>query len=106
VHGKLVLAGPVFIFVLVALALTASLAVYVVVDSLRRGPGAFSRIPEPQWLYTVPQLAYAALFVLSLVPVVTSAVGLALVIATPFVFAEQVAYLLRVVFPKPVTPGT
>lgn len=103
-HGQVVLAGPVFIFAMLAMGLTAGLAAYVAIDSLRRGPGAFSRLPEPQWLYTVPQLAYAALFALAFVPAVTKVVGLPLVLTTPIAFAEQVAYLLRVVFPKSVTP--
>lgn len=100
-HGDLSLGGPVFAFGLFVFVLTALAAAYVAVDSLRRPDPAFERIPEPRWLYTVPQLVYLVLFMLALVPVVTRVVGLPLVAMTPIALATQVAYLLRVVFPKP-----
>jgi FtsH-binding integral membrane protein len=101
--GKQVLGGPVWFvatfFILGALAL----AVFVFIDSMRpkRAESVAGRLPEPLWVYTVLE----GLFIGSLI-VVQVAKGVSLMSAVPvaiapFAIAAGVAYLLRVVYPKP-----
>jgi len=96
------LVGP-GLLVLVGLGvLIWATSAYVGVDSLRRRPSDYAGVPEGRWFYAVPQFffffvaffAWQVPFVQQEVPWIGN-----LLIVTPFVLAQQMAYLLRVVFP-------
>jgi hypothetical protein len=97
VHGD-TLGGPVFLFVIGVLWFTGVVSLWVTSDSLRaRREAMFSCLPEPRWFYAVPQGAYFVMFVLGQIGIGGGVVAL----AAPLVLVQQVAYLLRVVFPTP-----
>jgi hypothetical protein len=82
--------------------LAVGLAIFVLIDSQRpvRRP-RLAELPEPAWIYPVfggGFLIFVVSVLLPFVPVELSAVPALL---TPFCLALAVAYLLRVVFPKP-----
>jgi hypothetical protein len=94
--------GPVgwyFLFIYVTAVL---LAVFVVIDSLRSKRRArVEALPEPAWVYPAFQGVFLAFALFGWVPPLPRWVAVIPVAMTPFALAEQVAYLLRVVFPKP-----
>ena len=96
--------GPVgwyFLFVYVAAVL---LAAYVAVDSLRSSRRErMTELPEPWWIYSGFQALFLVFALFGWVPPLPRWVAVIPVAMTPFALAEQVAYLLRVVFPKPRT---
>jgi hypothetical protein len=98
--------GPIgwyFLFVYVAAVV---LAAYVVVDSLRpKRRARLAELPEPWWIYTVVQAVFLAFALFGWVPPLPRWVAVIPVAMTPFMLAEQVAYLLRAVFPKPLVPA-
>jgi hypothetical protein len=94
--------GPVGWYILAMYVLAIGLAIFMLVDSQRalRRP-RLAELPEPGWIYPVfggGFLIFVVSVLLPFVPVVLSAVPALL---TPFCLALGVAYLLRVVFPKP-----
>jgi hypothetical protein len=93
--------GPVgwyFLFIYVAAVL---LAVFVVADCLRPKRAArLAALPEPRWIYLGFQAAFLTFALFGWVPPLPRWVAVIPVVMTPFALAEQVAYLLRVVFPK------
>jgi hypothetical protein len=97
-----VLGGPVWWYAVVVYVLALSLSAYVVIDSLRPARKTrFAELPEPGLLYTIFLGVYVALALgvwIKGIPRVVSAIPVGL---TPFALAAGVAYLLRVVFPKP-----
>jgi drug/metabolite transporter (DMT)-like permease len=100
--AKVPIAGPVIWFVEGLLVLSAVLALFVTIDSARPvRRERFAQLPEPWWLYTATMGVFLA-FLLAVqtgrLPAISGAILLALV---PFALAEQVAYLLRVVYPRP-----
>lgn len=106
-HGDVQLGGPVWLFAQLVVLLAIVLNLFVLVDSLRpkRRADAAARLPEPLWVYA----AFSAIF-LGLSLVVTVIPGLqvtaaAVPLATPLALVVGVAYLLRVVFPKPAPDG-
>jgi hypothetical protein len=94
--------GPVGWYFLLVYAGAGLLAVFVTVDSLRpRRRVRLAEIPEPWWVYTVFQAVFLAFVLFGWIPPLPRWVAVIPVAMTPFALAEQVAYLLRVVFPKP-----
>jgi hypothetical protein len=71
------------------------------VDSLRRRSTDYAGVIEGRWFYAIPQAVFFALFIASRFQVfLTLAPWLAYtMLAVPLVLAQQMAYLLRVVFP-------
>ena len=98
--------GPVgwyFLFVYVAAVL---LAAFVCIDSLRPKRAArFEALPEPAWIYPALQGIFLAFALFGWIPPLPRWVAVIPVAMTPFALAEQVAYLLRVVFPKAEKPA-
>jgi hypothetical protein len=77
------------------------LGVFVVVDSLRPKRAArLAALPEPRWIYLGFQAVFLVFALFGWVPPLPRWVAVIPVAMTPFALAEQVAYLLRVVFPK------
>jgi len=98
--------GPVGWYFLLLYGGTVLLAAFVLIDSLR--PGRRERLaalPEPSWLYTGFQAVFLVFALFGWVPPLPRWVAVIPVALTPFALAEQVAYLLRVVFPKPAKPA-
>ncbi len=102
-----VLGGPVFWLITGLLFATAMLGAFVAIDVVRL---AFLRKSRPaerlRWWYLVPQGLYMALLLLGQSGAISGAVVIAVVLTTPFVLAQGIAYLLRVVFPKPATAAS
>ena len=97
-----VLGGPVWWFIFGVYVLSLGLSLYVTFDSLRVSRRArLAELPEPGWLYTALEGAFALVAVGVWIPRVPRIASVAPVVAFPFAIAFGVAYLLRVVFPKP-----
>lgn len=97
--------GFVWWFVVGIYGLTIALSLYVAIDSVRpaRRP-RLDALREPWWLYTAEAVVYLAAVIAAWVPLPAQLrwlhaipVGLTLV-----ALVLGIAYLLRVVFPKPV----
>ncbi|TLM77150.1 MAG: hypothetical protein FDZ70_05730 [Actinobacteria bacterium] len=105
-HGDVLLNGPVYLVLAAIVVLAAGLAAFVLVDVFRpRRREALARVPEPGWAYAALEGAFlvalmAGQFASAPDWVRTTSVGL-----LPFAVAVAVAYLLRVVYPKPVARG-
>lgn len=98
---KIALAGP-GMYVLVAFLLAdAVAAVLLVLNALRRPASDYAGVPEGKWSYVVPQALYVALYAVAQLPFLAAVLPWAGVYAfvAPLVIVQQVAYLLRVVFP-------
>lgn len=101
-HSAVDVIGPgaaAFIVMMFAIGL---LSLYVFADSVRRRGYDYAGVGEGRWFYALPQGLYFAVFVLSQLPVVAQVlpwVGYAQVIGAPIALIQQIAYLLRVVFP-------
>ena len=97
--------GPVGWYFLIVYAAAVLLAAFVVIDSLLpKRRARFAQLPEPAWIYTGFQAVFLALVLFGWVPPLPRWVAAVPAVLTPFALAEQVAYLLRVVFPKAETP--
>ena len=96
-------AGPVFAFAMILVASSVGLSAFMLYDSVRRAAADY-RVPEPRWPYQIVSGVYLLGVVLAFLPAMKGRVGAALAIATPLVLVVGVAYLLRVVFPKPPLP--
>lgn len=99
--GNLLLNGPIWWFFVGVLFLSGMLAVYVIADSIARLVRKRYVARDPWWLYTIPQAIYLAILLTVQFPFVPNWGGAIVFGLMPFVIAEQFAYLLRVVFPKP-----
>jgi FtsH-binding integral membrane protein len=97
-----ILGGPIWWFAMGIYLLAAGLGLFVLIDSLRpNGRSRFDALREPWWLYAVSEGIFLAFLFgvwIPKVPRIVSAIPVAL---TPFALVLGVAYLLRVVFPKP-----
>jgi hypothetical protein len=98
-----VLGGPVFWIATGLLMIAGVLAAFIVFDSLRRAffPGAHQAEPL-RLFYLVPQALYLVVVVLGQVRAIPVLVTGIFVLLTPLALAQGIAYLLLVVFPKPV----
>lgn len=95
------LVGPGLLALVVLGVLIWAVSAYVFIDSLRRRATDYAGVPEGRWFYAVPQITFFIAFFAWQVPSVQSTLPWIgnLLLATPFVLAQQMAYLLRVVFP-------
>lgn len=77
-------------------------SLFVVYDSLRRGTAEFGSRPR-QLIWTIPQAVYLAIFTANQFPIppVADYLGYVILALILPVIVQQVAYLLRVVFPSP-----
>jgi hypothetical protein len=94
--------GPGAIVLVVILIAVGMLSLYVFGDSVRRRAHDYVGVAEGRWFYTLPQGLYFVAFVLAQLPLVAQAlpwVGYVQVVGAPIALIQQVAYLLRVVFP-------
>ncbi len=100
-HGDLTLNGPLYYALVLFAYASWGMSLYVAVDAARRHAVGFASIPESRWLYIVTQGAYFVGFgVTNLLPAVAW-LNQAVAYALPVALVMQVAYLLRVVFPRP-----
>jgi hypothetical protein len=94
------LGGPVWIFLMVVMVLTTGLAVFVVVDAIRRlvrcGPD------ERPWLlfYACLQGLYLVMLGVAQLDVMPRIFAAIVAVCTPLALIQSFAYLLRVVYPK------
>jgi len=94
--------GPVGWYILGMYVLAVGLAIYVLVDSQRaaRRP-RLDELPEPAWIYPAIGGGFLILVVSVLFPFMPVMFSAVPALLTPFWLGVSVAYLLRVVFPKP-----
>jgi hypothetical protein len=98
--------GPVGWYFLFVYGAAVLLALFVCIDSLRpKRAVRFEALPEPAWIYPALQGVFLAFALFGWVPPLPRWVAVIPVALTPFALAEQVAYLLRVVFPKSPAPA-
>ena len=101
-----ILGGPLWWYFFGVYVLALVLAVFVSIDSRRPVRAeAIAALREPAWLYDVFQPAFLACALLVWLPFLPRVLAVVPVVLVPFALAGQVAYLLRVVFPKPVNPA-
>jgi hypothetical protein len=89
-------------YVLVLLVLLdAVAAAFVVLDAWRRPATDYAGVPEGRWPYIVAQALYVTVYLIAQVPFLIRLMpwANAYALLTPLVVVEQLAYLLRVVFP-------
>jgi hypothetical protein len=94
--------GPVGWYVLALYVLAVGLGIFVLIDSQR--PARHDRLAElrePAWIYPVFAGGFLICVVSVLLPFVPVAFSAVPALLTPFWLGVSVAYLLRVVFPKP-----
>lgn len=100
-HGTVKLVGPgLIVFVVLAVLIWAGSA-FVTIDAARRRSTDFTGVGEGRWFYLVPQAAFFLAFLAWQVPFVQTVapwIG-SMVLVIPFILAQQMAFLLRVVFP-------
>lgn len=80
---------------------TAALSLYVTIDSLRRPRIHFIAGPDRRLFYLVPQALFLGAFLAGVIvlSIRSATFGLVMLTAAPVMFAHQVMYLLRMVFP-------
>ena len=103
-----ILGGPLWWYLVIVYVLAIGLSIYVSIDS-RRAERAetLASLREPAWLYDVCQPAFLFLVVVVWLPFLPRGLSVLPVVLVPFALADQAAYLLRVVFPRPAsTPGS
>jgi hypothetical protein len=101
VHGDLDLGGPVYWGLLVVFYGVGLASLALLLDSLRaRRATAFAAGRLGAWVWRVPQAVFFVLFVLTNLPYELG-VGALFFAALPFALGQQIAYLLRVVYPSP-----
>jgi ABC-type multidrug transport system fused ATPase/permease subunit len=95
------LGGPGLIALVVLAVLIWAVSAYVAIDALRRYRTDYAGVPEGRWFYAVPQIVFFVAFLAWQVPYVQQRISWIgdLLIIIPFILAQQMAYLLRVVFP-------
>jgi hypothetical protein len=97
-----VLGGPVWWFVVGVYLLAIALAAFVLIDSSRpRRRDRLAALPEPAWLYAGMSGLYLACVVGAWIPGVPRVLTVIPVFLTLLAMPTAVAYLLRVVYPKP-----
>jgi hypothetical protein len=98
-----VLGGPVWWAILTLYLIVIGAAVFVRVDSLRaKRLERFSEMREPRLIYTGVATIYLICVVVAWTPLFPRQWALVPVLMTPIAFFVCTAYLLRVVYPKPV----
>lgn len=101
-HDNVRLGGAVWTLAVVVLLIAAVLALFVVADSIRRArrnDGSARGL----WFYTLVEGVYLGMLLLAQFTLrFRIGLGAAAAILTPVAIGVGVAYLLRVVYPKPV----
>ncbi len=99
--GTIKLVGPGLLAMIGLAILIWAFSGFVTIDSFRRRRTDYAGVGEGRWFYTVPQALFFVVFILWQVPWIQSNAGWIgnLLIAIPFILAQQMAYLLRVVYP-------
>ena len=93
--------GPLWWYLVFMYVVAVGFAVYVSIDSRRDGRAQqLVALREPAWIYRWFQPVFLALVIVALLPVLPRIWSVIPVGLTPIAIAGQVAYLLRVVFPK------
>lgn len=103
-HDNLRLGGVVWTTLTVFLMVAAALALFVTVDSVRRSVrnGGGGTSGNRLWLYALVEGVYLAILLfVQFTSAIRIGLGAAGVLATPIAIGVGVAYLLRVVYPKP-----
>ena len=99
-HGDISLAGPLWVVSVGLVIVTAGLALFVVVQSMRpRYQPAAERLREPLWTYTVGQSLFLAVLLLLQLAEVPVLSGLLLVLI-PLSLIQSFAFMLRVIWPR------
>jgi hypothetical protein len=95
------LVGPGMYLLVLLVLLDALAAAFLVLDAMRRPATDYAGVVEGRWAYIVPQALYAALYAVAQVPSLSSLMPWAnsYPLLTVPIVAQQLAYLLRVVFP-------
>jgi hypothetical protein len=100
--APLLLGGPLWWFIFGVYVMVLALSLYVTIDSLRPVRRAeLAELPEPSWLYTAVEAAFAAIAMGVWIPGVPRVFAAVPGLGFPVAMGFGVAYLLRVVFPKP-----
>jgi len=95
------LVGPGLLAMVALAVLIWGFSAYVAFDALQRRGTDFAGVPEGRWFYAVPQCAFFTVFIAWQIPWIqtnTPWIG-NLLIFIPLILAQQMAYLLRVVYP-------
>lgn len=102
-HGDISL-GPGYYIIIGLYVLVAIGALALIVDAMRPkrtdALKALGRRREPVWIYQILAGMYLAVFVLAQFKGLSGVIKLAAVFSIPVILAVEIAYLLRVVFPK------
>jgi len=95
------LVGPGMYLLVLLVLLDALAAAFLVLDASRRPATDYAGVVEGRWAYIVPQALYVAVYVIAQVPFLSALMPWANVypLLTLLIVAQQLAYLLRVVFP-------
>jgi hypothetical protein len=93
--------GPGLIALIVLALLIWGFSGFVAVDSLRRRRTDYAGVIEGRWFYAAPQAVFFIVFILWQVPwIPVNAPWIGnLLLAIPLILAQQMGYLLRVVYP-------
>jgi len=101
-----ILGGPVWWYFVAVYVIAIALAAYVLFDSQRAARAErLASLREPARLYPIASGVYLVCVVGVWIPAIPRAISVAPVLLTPFSLVLSVAYLLRVVFPKPPAPS-
>jgi hypothetical protein len=94
------LGGPVWVFLMIVIVLTIALAVFVIVDGIRRLRRCGA--DERPWLvfYVALEVLYLLMLGIAQLSVLPRIFAAFVALATPFALILSFVYLLRVVFPK------
>jgi hypothetical protein len=101
-HTSIALIGPGAIALIVLIYAIWGVSLYVFSDSVRRPKRDFTGVIEGRWFYVVPQGLFFVIFLAGQFPQLTIALpwlGYVQIALVPLALAQQIAYLLRVVFP-------
>jgi hypothetical protein len=95
------LVGPGLIALVAVSVLIWAASAYVTIDALRRLRTDYAGVAEGRWFYAVPQAVFFLAFFAWQFPWISTNVPWIgwMVLAVPLVLAQQMGYLLRVVFP-------
>ena len=108
-----VLGGPLWWYFVGVYLLAIGLAAFVLVESLRtQRRERLAELPESERLYPIAAGVFLVCVVGVWIPIVPRPVSVVPIVLAPFALVLGVAYLLRIVFPKPTAiarddaPGT
>jgi hypothetical protein len=95
------LVGPGLVALVALAVLIWVFSGFVAIDALRRRRTDYAGVLEGRWFYAAPQMVFFAVFIAWQVPwVPANAPWIGnLLLAIPVVLAQQMGYLLRVVYP-------